>query len=243
MVEAKKHIVVTGAAGGIGEALAEHFLLLGWRVTGIDIAPFADRLATCSHFAGLAADITDEAGLQQAFGSGSPVDTVIANAAVTDTGHHLAVDMPYDTWRRVLRTNVDGAFLTARCAARQMRHTGGGNIVFVTSSLARLTDAQAGDAPYCTSKAAVEMLSQVLAIEFAEHGINVNTLFPSVMIDSGFFAHWEGEKRGALSRPCLLNETAEFLATLPGGAVTGRSLDQQLWDDNAAYRATWEAPS
>lgn len=238
-----KHIVITGTADGIGAALAGHFVDLGWRVNGIDLAPAPATLTQSDRFAAIRADITDEAAMRSAFERAArtaPIDAVIANAAVTDLDHHHVVDMPYDVWRMVLRVNVDGAFLTARSAARQMRDTGGGNIVFVTSSLARLADAQAGDAPYCTSKAAVEMLMRVLAIELAPFGINVNTVFPSVMIDTGFFAHWEAEKRAELAPPSILNDTAGFLAGLKPGAATGRSLDQQRWDDDPAYRRSWE---
>lgn len=229
------HVVITGTVGGIGAALAAHFASLGWTVTGIDREPGPAAFPT------IEADITDEAAMEDAFARAAeiaPITAVIANAAVTDLNHHNVIDMPYDVWRKVLRVNVDGAFLTARCAARRMQ--GGGNIVFVTSSLARLSDAQAGDAPYCTSKAAVEMLTRVLAIELAPLGINVNTLFPSVMIDTGFFAHWSQQDRAGLAPPTLLNETALFLATLPSGMATGRSLDQQRWDDDPAYRSSWE---
>ena len=242
MTSGQGHVVITGTAGGIGAALATHFVDLGWQVTGIDRTPAPVPLARAANCTTVEADITDEAAMEAAFAAAAergPVRAVIANAAVTDRDHHRVVDMPYDVWRGVLRVNVDGAFVTARCAARRMRD-GGGNIIFVTSSLARLADAQAGDAPYCTSKAAVEMLTRVLAIELAPGGINVNTLFPSVMIDTGFFAHWPETERAGLAPATLLNETARFLATLPAGTVTGRSLDQQRWDEDAAYRAHWE---
>ena len=241
MSDRPKHIVITGAAGGIGAAMATHFATLGWRVTAIDVAEIPS--VKNASITAITADITDEMAMEAAFdraAATAPIDAVIANAAVTDLDHHQAIDMPYDVWRKVLRVNVDGAFLTAREAARRMRRTGGGNIVFVTSSLARLADAQAGDAPYCTSKAAVEMLTRVLAIELEPHHINVNTLFPSVIIDTGFFAHWPQEERAKLAPATLLNETATFLTNLPAGAASGQSLDQQRWDDDPAYRAGWE---
>lgn len=243
MISARKHIVITGTAGGIGAALASRFLAIGWQVTGIDRASAPEWLSKSPSYAGVDADITDEAAIEAAFADAverGPISAVINNAAVTDLNHHHAIDMPYEVWRNVLRVNVDGAFLTARTAARHMRDSGGGNIIFVTSSLARLTDAQAGDAPYCTSKAGVEMLARVLAIELAPHGVNVNTLFPSVMIDTGFFAHWPEDERAKLAPATLLNETAQFLATLPAGSATGQSLDQQRWDDERTYRAGWE---
>lgn len=234
-------IAITGAAGGIGAALAEHFLHLGWRVTAIDTAPFPAALTAAAGFRAARADITDEDEIGAAIGAG-PLDAMIANAAVTDLNHHEVTEMPAEVWRRVLRVNVDGAFLTARAAARAMRPSGRGNIVFVTSSLAFHAWAQAGDAPYSASKAAVEMLARVMACELAPHGINVNTLFPSVKIDTGFFAHLPAEERAALAPATILNAPAAHLAALPPGAATGRSLDQARWDADAAYRAEWGAP-
>lgn len=235
-------VVVTGAAGGIGAALARHLLSLGRPVAGIDVAAFPSVLTDHPGFLGLRADITQEPEVEAAFDAVSDrhgIDGLIANAAVTDPDHRDALSLPYATWAKVLRVNVDGAFLTARAAARRMD---GGNIAFVTSSLALLSEARANDAPYCTSKAAVEMLARVLAIELAPKGINVNTLYPSAMIDTGFFAHWPEEERRRLASPTILNASAAFLMGLPPGAATGRSLDQERWDRDAAYRAEWSAP-
>ncbi|EAR49655.1 predicted dehydrogenase [Oceanicola granulosus HTCC2516] len=238
------HVLITGAAGGIGAALAAHFAGRGWTVTALDLAPFPSPLAEHPDIATVTADVTDEAAMETAMqeaAARAPLTAVIANAAVTDLAHHHAVDLPYETWRKIMRVNVDGGFLTARCAARHMPE--GGNIVFVTSSLARLSDAQAGDAPYCTSKAAIEMLARVLALELRPRRINVNTLFPSVMLDTGFFAHLDAARRAELAPPSLLDATAEVLCTLSPGSISGRSLDQQAWDDDPAYRTTWKEPT
>ena len=64
--------------------------------------------------------------------------------------------------------------------------------------------------------------------------------FPSTMIDTGFFAHWSEAERARLDPPTLLNPHVWFLANLPSGEITGRSLDQARWDADAAYRAEWE---
>lgn len=116
------------------------------------------------------------------------------------------------------------------------RRGGGAKIVFVTSSLAFLDQAKADDAPYCASKAAVEMLARVLARELAEDRVNVNTLYPSVKIDTGFFAHLTQAERAELARPDILDGPAAFLAGLAPGALTGISLDQRRWDEDASYR-------
>lgn len=236
-------VVITGAAGGIGAALSAHFLGLGHAVAGIDVAPFHAAQSGADGFLGLTADITDEPAMEAAFdriAARGPIGAVIANAAVTDLAHHDSLSIPYANWARVLRVNVDGAFLTARTAARRMA---AGNLVFVTSSLALPEQAKANDAPYCASKAAVEMLARVMALELAPRGINVNTLYPSAIIDTGFFAHWpEDERRRLLSPPGLLNAAAAHLANLPPGAATGRSLDHARWEADPAYRASWGAP-
>jgi NAD(P)-dependent dehydrogenase (short-subunit alcohol dehydrogenase family) len=232
-------VIISGASSGIGAALARHFLSAGHLVFGIDLVdPVAD-LAAADGYWHRAADITDEASLDAAFAaawSSGPVGAVIGSAAVTDIAHRLAIELDYTTWRRILDTNVDGAFLTGRLAARRMIPQGFGNIVFITSSLGRLDEARANDAPYCTSKAAVEMLSKVLAKELAGTGVNVNTLYPLVRIDTGFFAHLPEAERRELARPDILNLSAAFLAGRPPGSLTGESVDQDRFDRDTAYR-------
>ena len=229
------HVAITGAAGGSGRALAEGFAAEGWLVTGIDRMA-AEGPAAYVHEQ---ADVTDEAALAAVFDRAwarRPVDAVIANAALTDLGHRRVTELDYAVWQRVQLVNVDGSFLTARLAAQRMAGQGRGNIVFVTSSLAFLEQARANDAPYCASKSAVEMLMRVMALELRGQGVNVNSLFPSVMIDTGFFAHLPAAERALLARPSLLNETALFLASLAPGALTGISLDQQRWDTDGTYQ-------
>jgi 3-oxoacyl-[acyl-carrier protein] reductase len=239
-------VLVTGASRGIGAALADAFLAEGRRVFGVDVLPPSPELSSRANYRHVVADITDERTLDATFEmawSRGPVGTVFANAAVTDIEHRRAVDLDHAVWQRVLRVNVDGAFLTGRLAARHMITQGFGNIVFITSSLARLDQALAGDAPYCTSKAAVEMLARVLSRELAPSGINVNTLYPSVKVDTGFFAHLAADERRRLAGPDILNAAASFLAGLAPGELTGHSVDQDRWDRDETYRRSLAAAS
>jgi 3-oxoacyl-[acyl-carrier protein] reductase len=235
----KGAVVVTGASRGIGAALSVHFTEAGRSVFGIDVEAPAQALAARPAYRHLKADVIDETAIDRAFATvvaAGPLAAVFANAAVTDVEHRRIADLPYDTWQRVLRINADGAFVTGRAAARIMLRHGFGNIVFVTSSLAMLDQASPGDAAYCSSKAAVEMFARVLAREVAPGGVNVDTLYPSVKIDTGFFAHLPETERTALARPEILNRSADFLANLPPGTLTGWSVDQQRFDDDPAYR-------
>ena len=87
------------------------------------------------------------------------------------------------------------------------------------------------------------MFAKVLSLEVAGAGVNVNTLFPSVKIDTGFFAHLSEAERRALARPDILNRSAAFLADLPKGSLTGQSVDQERFDRDAAYRTSLGAPA
>jgi NAD(P)-dependent dehydrogenase (short-subunit alcohol dehydrogenase family) len=234
-------VLITGAAGGIGRELALCFMREGWHVAAVDVADFQADMHGQPLISLYKADVTDEAAMGRvtsATARDGALRAAIINAAVTDLDHRAVVDMPFSTWSRVMRINADGAWITSRAVAREMGN--GGNIVFVTSSLAFIENARANDAPYSSSKAAVEMLSRVLALELAPRGINVNTLFPSTMIDTGFFAHWSEVERAQLDPPTLLNRTALLLASLPSGTITGHSLDQALYDNDADYRRQWE---
>jgi len=232
-----RHVLITGAGGGIGLALARAFVEAGWQVSGIDLTPAALEHPGYVH---ATCDITDAAAMDRVFDAAMarvPLRAVLANAAVTDMDHRTVVEQDYAAWRKVLDVNVNGAFVTARAAARRLAPIGAGNITFVTSSLAFLDQAKANDAPYCASKSAVEMLMRVLALELAGTGVNVNTLFPSTKIDTGFFSSVSAAEKAELDPPTILNETALFLAGLAPGALTGHSLDQQRWDKDATYRA------
>ncbi len=234
----RRHIVITGAARGIGKALAERFLAEDWLVSGIDLGTAALADPAYRH---AVADVTDELAFETALEEAwarAPVAAVIGSAALTDLAHRAAIDLPYADWQRILRVNIDGAFLTGRLAGRRMAAQGHGNIVFVTSSLAFLDQAKAEDAPYCTSKSGVEMLARVLALELGPKGVNVNTLFPSVKIDTGFFAHLSEIERAELAPPSILDSAALWLAGRTPGYHGPVSIDQERYDADPAYRAS-----
>jgi NAD(P)-dependent dehydrogenase (short-subunit alcohol dehydrogenase family) len=103
------------------------------------------------------------------------LDVLVNNAGTGDDTPVLELDL--DTWRHILETDLTGAFLCAQAAARRMVAAGGGGrIVNVTSVHEHIP--KAGAAPYCASKGGLGLLTKVMALELARHGITVNSVAP-----------------------------------------------------------------
>lgn len=172
-VVAGKRILITGASAGIGLALAESFALDGARVAAC--ARREPPLAA-SQAAVFRADVTDPAeverlviDVERALGG---LDAVINNAGVLFEG--LTAKQPLEDWRRMLETNLTGPLLVARAAARIMPK---GCVINVTSGLGMLPMEPYGS--YCVSKAALNMLTRVLALEWTGR-IAVNAVDPGI---------------------------------------------------------------
>jgi NAD(P)-dependent dehydrogenase (short-subunit alcohol dehydrogenase family) len=177
---------VTGAARGIGYAVAERFVDQGARVAVADVdattAKQAAEQLSLRHpgcAIAVAVDITDEEQVRTAleltvkeFGS---VDIVIVNAGILVLNR--AVDLPIADWRRVIDVNLTGAFITARAAAAILiKQARGGRIIFTGSLMARRGAAE--NAAYSASKFGLMGLMETMAIELAPFGINVTAVNP-----------------------------------------------------------------
>ncbi|MCA1219316.1 SDR family NAD(P)-dependent oxidoreductase [Streptomyces sp. 8L] len=187
-----RHVLVTGAAGGIGAAVCAAFAQDGCTVTASDLpsaalTDLADRLAgdgTTAH--ALPADLADPDAaatlVERATGLAGPPD-VLVNAAGIYPATPLT-EMTAEIWDRVLDINVRAAMLTSAALARVLTAAGApGSIVNITSGAA--LRARFGAAHYSASKAALEMLTRACAVEFGPHGIRVNAVSPGfVTVDS-----------------------------------------------------------
>lgn len=157
-----RRALVTGAAGGIGSAIAAAFREHGAEVVGVDLAA-CDGVVAC--------DVTDEASVAAAFADG-PFDDVVSAAGIVTVG--TVAETELDTFRRVLDVNVVGSFLVARQAARQA--VDGATITVIASQAARKGAARWGT--YCASKFALVGLVESLAQELAPLGARVNCVCP-----------------------------------------------------------------
>lgn len=212
-----RNVLITGSAGRIGSAIVAAFVGLGDRVVATDangegLAAMTAALgASAGQVTPLAADITEEQEVERI------VDTAIATLGQIDILVNCAgifpnspvVAMPTAEWDRVYALNVRAPFMLSRAVGRQMLDRQiRGSIVNISSGAG--SSARTGGAHYCGSKAALEMLTEVMAIEMGPHGIRVNAVAPGLIVD------------GVLQEPVPAG-TSEYVATLLKGIPLRRT--------------------
>ncbi len=170
-------VLITGAASGIGAAVATRLAADGARkliLVDRDTEKLSDLGFTlpCERQP-IAGDVADEALWDKADLTG--LTHAVVNAGIGEGG--VIADLSFEEWRRVMSVNLDGAFLTLRAALKAIRATGGGRGVVLTASAAGIK-AEPGIAAYGTSKAAVIHLAKIAAKEAAGDGIRVNAIAP-----------------------------------------------------------------
>lgn len=174
---AGKVAVVTGAASGIGRAIAERLLAEGARVVGSDLHP----VELGAGFIAIEADVTQETAAE------ALVATAVERFGAVHAAFNVAggarsgyiVDLSESDWDFTVNLCLKGVFLGMKHQARQMMRQGAGTIVNIASLNAHVP-MHAGSA-YVAAKAGVEMLSRNGALEFAEFGIRVNAILPGLV--------------------------------------------------------------
>ncbi len=181
-----KTALVTGAARGIGEAIARRFAAEGALVWVTDIDPAGEAVADSigGHFALL--DVTDEAGSDLVMGQVGALDILVNNAGITGfEGAPAAHDPEHASladWRHIHAVNLDGTFLGCRAAIRAMRPAGKGSIINI-SSRSGIVGIPAA-AAYASSKAAVRNHSKSVALWCAQQGLAIrcNSIHPAAIM-------------------------------------------------------------
>ncbi|MGH7933977.1 MAG: SDR family NAD(P)-dependent oxidoreductase [Candidatus Binataceae bacterium] len=235
LAQAGATVVITGT-GRPSERYPDDEKAAGWR----DIESVADEIRTAGgRCIALISDIRDERAneelIERTVSELGRIDILINNAGAARGEDRVAtVDLPYDVWKRVLVTNLDGTFLLSRAAARKLiAQSSGGSIVNISSIASKIAGANA--AAYSASKAGVNALSHSMALELGRHNIRVNAICPGIidtyrMDDLGRGKKWEELVKGfiPLGYPGDGSECAEivlFLVSERGKWITGQAIN------------------
>ena len=232
-----KRCLVTGAARGIGEAIAARFLREGAQVILSDIdfeavRHTAQKLGATPY----ELDVAEEGHWDRLAQAYPEIDVVVNNAGITGFEASAAPQDPeqasLEDWQRVHRTNTDGTFLGCRYAIRAMRKAGAGSIINI-SSRSGLVGIPAA-AAYAASKAAIRNHSKTVALYCAGEGLNIrcNSIHPAAILTP----MWEVMLGDGSDRDARM---ASFVADTPmkrfGTAEEVAAVAAMLASDEAAY--------
>ena len=228
-------VLVTGAGHGIGRQIALDFANEGARVgvNDIDEERAVAVVTEITNAGGQAiALVTDVRSIEQVnqmadmvFSQLGRVDVLVNNAGIYPNS--LIVDMTEEEWDQVWDINMKGMFLVSQAVIRRMITEKPGGKIINMSSTASMR-ARVGASHYCSSKAAISMFTQVLALEVAEHNIQVNAVAPGLVEvpDWGLSQEYVDAlvamtPRGRIGQPVDISAMVRFLASDAADFITG----------------------
>ncbi len=248
-----KAVLLTGAAGGLGAAMAEALAGDGHRLALVDCDE--DRLQMLTDrlwrrygegvLLPLALDLTDEEACAEAIGRAAEhfgrLDILVNNAGIgmgiLRLDYHLRplsglTEVSVEDWRRFITVHATAPFIFMRAALPFMREHGWGRIVNITTSLSAMLKPQFF--PYGASKAALEAMSSQFAGELEGSGVTVNVLTPGGPTDTPMVTEEVAPDRSVLLSPSVMASPVRFLSSEISDDFTGRRIIAAFWDKRLA---------
>ncbi len=238
-----KIAIVTGGAGGIGEALALGLGMHGATVVvssrnreAIEAVARKITAETGNPAIAIPSDVTDESSM------GTLVDQVVEKYGKIDIMvnamgmniKHDALEYPMEDWDRLFEVNVKGTMIACKAAGKVMSGQDSGGSIINLSSVRGIRGYTGGNSGYCATKGAVELITKALALEFAPKGIRVNAIGPALIITPGTRHIAENPElakkyasavpMGRIGLPEDLAGACVYLASDAAGFVSGQTL-------------------
>lgn len=181
--------LITGAASGIGKACMQSFLKRGAAVVGLDLNASITSLSSSDAYLGIQCDVTSEQQLKDAidktilaFGG---LDMLVLNAGIFPQSKRID-SLPLQDWHRVMQINLDSNMVLMREAYPYLKAAPkGGRVVIIGSK--NVSAPGPGAAAYSASKAALNQLARVAALEWGKDNIRVNSVHPNAVFDTGIW--------------------------------------------------------
>jgi len=216
-------VLVTGAASGIGKAAVAAFLARGAAVAGLDINDAVTTLHQRPDYRGIVCDITRpdavEAALREAILAFGGIDMLVLNAGIFGATRSIK-DLSLEEWRGVLDVNLDANVILMRALHPHLKMAPrGGRVVVIGSK--NVPAPGPGAAAYSASKAALNQIARIAALEWGADGIRINTLHPNAVFDTGI---WTDEVLAARAKRYGLTVDQYKRNNVLGTEVTSRDV-------------------
>jgi len=230
-----KNIIITGASGGIGNAIVKRLNDSGAQIlaSGTRVEKLEELKSKFKNIKILKFDISQIEKIEEFIENaanelGGNLDCLINNAGVTQD--NLAIRMSIDEWKKVIDINLTATFLLSKCAIKKMLKNKSGKIINITSVVGHTGNL--GQANYTASKAGIVAMSKSLAIEYAKKNININCISPGFIktamtdkIDEKFKEIIIGKIPSArLGEPEDIANAVHFLASNQSNYINGETL-------------------
>ena len=230
-----KNIIITGASGGIGNAIVKRLNDSGAQIlaSGTRVEKLEELKSKFKNIKILKFDISQIEKIEEFIENaanelGGNLDCLINNAGVTKD--NLAIRMSIDEWKKVIDINLTSTFLLSKCAIKKMLKNKSGKIINITSVVGHTGNL--GQANYTASKAGIVAMSKSLAIEYAKKNININCISPGFIktamtdkIDEKFKEIIIGKIPSArLGEPEDIANAVHFLASNQSNYINGETL-------------------